>query len=136
VNTGEKIPRALLADDHPEVLKQVANAISGEFEVVGAVAGGLDLIAAAARLDPDVVVLDITMPGLDGIEAALQLQRVACRAKLVFLSVHEDWDYVRAAFDAGGSAYVAKAKLASYLVTAMHEALAGRRFVSPTGLWK
>lgn len=131
MNAGAKIPRALLADDHPEVLKQVANAISGEFEVVGAVANGLDLIAAAARLDPDVVVLDITMPGVDGIEAARQLQRAGCRAKLVFLSVHEDPDYVRAAFDAGGTAYVAKAQLASHLVTAIQEALAGRRFVSP-----
>jgi DNA-binding NarL/FixJ family response regulator len=131
VNAGAKIPRALLADDYPEVLKQVANAISGEFEVVGAVANGLDLIAAAARLDPDVVVLDITMPGVDGIEAARQLQRAGCRAKLVFLSVHEDPDYVRAAFDAGGTAYVAKAQLASHLVTAIQEALAGRRFVSP-----
>ncbi|MDH5222910.1 MAG: response regulator transcription factor [Betaproteobacteria bacterium] len=131
MNAGAKIPRALLADDYPEVLKQVANAISGEFEVVGAVANGLDLIAAAARLDPDVVVLDITMPGVDGIEAARQLQRAGCRAKLVFLSVHEDPDYVRAAFDAGGTAYVAKAQLASHLVTAIQEALAGRRFVSP-----
>jgi len=131
VNAGAKIPRALLADDYPEVLKQVANAISGEFEVVGAVANGLDLIAAAARLDPDVVVLDITMPGVDGIEATRQLQRAGCRAKLVFLSVHEDPDYLRASFDAGGTAYVAKAQLASHLVTAIQEALAGRRFVSP-----
>jgi len=104
-----KVPRALLADDHPEILKQVANVISTEFEIVGSVANGLHLIAAAPRLNPDVVVLDISMPGMDSIEAAWQLQRVASRTKLVFLSVHEHQDYARAAFDAGGSACVARA---------------------------
>jgi len=72
------------------------------------------------------------MSGIDGIEAARQLQRDGCRAKLVFLTVHDDLDYVQAALQAGGSAYVVKSRLASDLVTAVREALAGRRFVSPT----
>jgi DNA-binding NarL/FixJ family response regulator len=112
---------------------RIAKTLSGEIEIVGSVSDGSDLIAAAARLDPDVVVLDISMPGLHGIEAARQLRRVGCRAKLVFLTAHEEHDYVCAALDAGGAAYVVKARLASDLVTAIREGLAGRRFVSPTG---
>jgi DNA-binding NarL/FixJ family response regulator len=121
----------LLADDNPEILLQVANVIADEFKVVGSAASGLELIAAAARLDPDVVVLDNTMPGLDGIEAARQLQRAGCRSKLVFLTAHEDPDYVAAAMDAGGAAYLSKAHMASHLAAAMHKALKWQRFVSP-----
>jgi DNA-binding NarL/FixJ family response regulator len=131
-----KKARVLLADDHAEVLAQAAHVIAREFEVVGSVTNGLDLITAAARFNPDVIVLDITMPGLNGIEAARQLQRAGCRARLVFLTVHEDPDYVHAALYAGGTAYVAKVHLASHLVTAIHEALAGRRFVSPIDSWE
>ena len=133
MNAVARIPRALLADDNPDVLSLVEGTIAGEFELVGSVADGADLISTVVMLAPDVVVLDITMPGLDGIECARQLRRAGCSAKLVFLSVHEDADYVRAAFDAGGMAYVAKTQLARHLVAAMHEALAGRSFVSPFG---
>jgi len=122
----------LLADDHVALLAQTINLLIGMFDIVGSVGNGPDLIKAAAQLDPDVVVLDITMSGIDGIEAARQLQRDGCRAKLVFLTVHDDLDYVQAALQAGGSAYVVKSRLASDLVTAVREALAGRRFVSPT----
>lgn len=122
----------LLADDHAAVLAQVVKQLTGTFEIVGSVGNGLDLLTAAARMDPEVVVLDITMPGLDGIEAARQLRRVGCQAKLVFLTVHNDPDYVHAAFQAGGTAYVIKSRLATDLVTAIDEALAGRAFVSPT----
>ena len=92
-------PRVLLADDHPAVL-----ALTGECFVVGSVGDGRALLAEAERLHPDVIVLDITMPALDGIEAARQLKRAECRAKLVFLTVHEDLDYVRTALHAGGAA--------------------------------
>jgi len=132
VNTLPKFARVLLADDHAAVLAQTINRLTGTFEIVGSVGNGLDLIKAVAQLDPDVVVLDITMPGADGIEVALKLQRAGCRAKLVFLTVHDDPDYMRAALQSGGSAYVVKSRLASDLVTAIHEAVAGRCFVSPT----
>jgi DNA-binding NarL/FixJ family response regulator len=132
MNIETKIARVLLADDHAEILTQTRNVLAGEFEIVRAVANGFDVIRATAKYDPDVVVLDITMPGLDGLEAARRLKQSGCRAKLVFLTVHEDPDYVRAAWRSGGSAYVIKARLASDLVPAIHEALEGNRFVSPT----
>ena len=132
LNAPTQPARVLLADDHVALLAQTINLLIGMFDIVGSVGNGPDLIKAAAQLDPDVVVLDITMSGIDGIEAARQLQRDGCRAKLVFLTVHDDLDYVQAALQAGGSAYVVKSRLASDLVTAIRDALAGRRFVSPT----
>jgi DNA-binding NarL/FixJ family response regulator len=104
-------PRVLLADNHSAMLALTADVLSGECFVVGSVGDGCELLAEAERLHPDVIVLDITMPGLDGIVAARQLKRAGCRAKLVFLTVHEDPDYVRTALHAGGSACVAKACL-------------------------
>jgi len=118
----------LLADDHPAVLALTAAALTGECFVVGSVGDGRALLAEADRLHPDVIVLDITMPDLDGIEAARQLKRAGRRAKLVFLTVHEDPDYVRTALHAGGIAYVVKACPASDLITAIHEALGEHRF--------
>ena len=90
-------PRVLLADDHPGMLALTADALAGECLVVGLVADGSELLAKAERLHPDVIVLDITMPRLDGIEAARQLRHSRRPARLVFLTVHEDTDYARAA---------------------------------------
>ena len=132
MNTLPQLARVLLADDHAAMLAQAVNRLAGMFEVVGSVGNGLDLLQAAARLKPDVVVLDITMPDMDGIEVARQLRKAGSRAKLIFLTVHNDPDYVQAALQAGGIAYVVKSRLASDLVKAIHEALAGRSFVSPT----
>jgi DNA-binding NarL/FixJ family response regulator len=124
--------RVLLADDHPGMLARTATVLSGECLVVGSVADGRALLAETERLHPDVIVLDITMPQLDGIEAARQLRRSHHPARLVFLTVHEDADFARAALDAGGLGYVVKARLASDLLPAIRAALADRRFVSPT----
>src|SRR5262245_23790611 len=125
-------PRVLLADDHPAMLALTATVLGGECLVVGSVVDGRALLAEAERLHPDVIVLDITMPRLDGIEAARQLRRSHQSARLVFLTVHEDADYARAALDAGGLGYVVKTRLASDLLPAIRAALADRRFVSPT----
>jgi CheY-like chemotaxis protein len=81
-------PRVLLADDHPAMLALTANALAGECLVVGTVGNGCELLAEAERLHPDLIVLDITMPRLDGIEAARQLRRSHRPARLVFLTVH------------------------------------------------
>ena len=116
-------PWVLLADDLPAMLALRADVRSGECFVVGSMGDGCELLAEAERL---------TMLDLDGIEPARQLKRAGCRAKLVFLTVHEDPDYVRTASHAGGTAYFVKACLASDLITAIHEALGEDRFVLPT----
>jgi DNA-binding NarL/FixJ family response regulator len=124
-------PRVLLADDHPAMVALTADALASECLVVGSVGDGRELLAEAERLHPDVIVLDITMPRLDGIEAARQLRRSQRPAPLVFLTVHEDADYARAALDVGGLGYVVKTRLASDLLPAIRAALADRSFVSP-----
>ena len=100
--------------------------------VVGRVGDGRVFLAEAEGLRPDVIVLDITMARLDGIEAAHQLRSSPRPARLVFLTVHEDADYARAALDAGGLGYVAKTRLASDLLPAIWAALADQSFISPT----
>jgi len=102
-------PRVLLADDHPAMLALTAAALAGEYLVVGSVSDGRALLAEAERLHPDVIVLDITMPRFDGIEAARQLRRSRRPARLVFLTVHEDTDYAPGRARRG---YVVKARLA------------------------
>ena len=114
------------------MLALTADALADECLVVGSVGDGRELLAEAERLHPDVIVLDITMPRLDGIEAARQLLRSHQPARLVFLTVHEDADYARAALDAGGLGYVVKTRLASDLLPAIRAALADESFISPT----
>ncbi len=122
----------LLADDHEEVLAIVSRLLEPEFEVVKTVANGEAAIHEAANLGPDIMVLDISMPVLGGIEAARQLKAAGSRTKIVFLTVHQDPDYVRVALAAGALGYVVKYRLASDLLPALREALAGRSFVSPS----
>jgi DNA-binding NarL/FixJ family response regulator len=124
--------RVLLADDQPLMLAQIVRVLGGTYDIVGTVGDGLSLLESAARLDPDVIVLDITMPGIDGFGAARSLKRAGCRSRLVFLTVHEDPDFAREALLLGGDAYVVKSRLVSDLPSAMREAVAGRKFVSPT----
>jgi len=124
--------RVLLADDQPGMLAQIERALGKTYEIVGTVGDGLCLLESAARLDPDVIVTDITMPGIDGFGAARSLKRAGCRSRLVFLTVHEDPDFAREAMSFGADAYVVKSRLASDLLTAIDAALAGRKFVSPT----
>jgi DNA-binding NarL/FixJ family response regulator len=132
-NTSSSVrSRVLLADDHPAMLALTAAALAGEYLVVGSVGDGHSLLSEAERLHPDVIVLDITMPRLDGIQAAAQLLRLPHPARLVFLTVHEDPDFARAALDAGALGYVLKARLASDLLPAVRAALTDRRFISPT----
>ena len=122
----------LLADDHKDFLGVVTRLLEPEFVVVKAVGNGQALIDEVARLEPQVLVLDISMPVLNGIEAACQLRAAGSRAKIVFLTVHQDPDYVRGALAAGALGYVVKSRLASDLPLALREALAGRSFVSPS----
>jgi DNA-binding NarL/FixJ family response regulator len=122
----------LLADDHPALLALAASTLASMCAVVGAVGDGRELIASAERHAPDLVVLDITMPEINGIEAVRELRKSHAEIRFVFLTVHEDADFARAAFAEGGLGYVVKSRLASDLVPAVRAALAGQRFLSPT----
>jgi len=122
--------RALLADDHPNMLRMVENILKPMFEVVGKVADGKSLLEAAGKLDPDLIVTDISMPILNGIEAVKNLKQSGCRAKVVFLTVHTDLDFVKACFEAGASEYVLKPQLATDLLFAIRAALAEHSFTS------
>ncbi|MGH7409603.1 MAG: response regulator, partial [Candidatus Methylomirabilis sp.] len=109
-----------------------ARHLEPHFEVVKAVGDGQALLEQAARLEPDIVVLDISMPVLNGIDAARKLKAAGSLARIVFLTMHADPDYVRAALATGALGYVLKSRLASDLLSSMREALAGRPFVSPS----
>ena len=122
--------RVLLADDHETIQARVRSILCEDFEVVGTVGNGRDAITEVGRLDPDVLVIDISMPVLDGLQAVSQLHRKECRTKVVFLTVHQDQDYVDAAMAAGASGYVTKPHITSDLVLAIREALNGRTYVS------
>ena len=128
--TLSECPRVLLVDDNSDMLDSAASVLSAEFEIVGAVHDGKTALEAAGTLHPDVIVLDISMPGMGGIEVASRLKASGCTAAVVFLTVHEDEDVVRAAKDAGGVGYVLKPRLVSELRQATHEASEGRRFIS------
>ena len=125
------LPRILLADDHPDMLKKVAQLLKGDFEVVAAVENGERLIEAAINLDPDLIVLDISMPVLNGIEAARCLKESGSQAKVIFLTMHEDPGFVTAAFSAGALGYVVKTRLVTDLIPAIREVLQGHVFASP-----
>ena len=124
--------RILLADDHPGFPKLVESMLEPAFEIIGSVSNGRSLIDTAMELKPDVVVTDISMPILNGIEAAAQLRKSGCESKIVFLSIHSDPDFMRACLSIGALGYVIKPRMATELVHAIQEALAGRVFVSPS----
>jgi DNA-binding NarL/FixJ family response regulator len=123
--------RVLLADDHPLLLNAVGSLLEPTFEVVGRVGDGKSLFESAMKLQPDVIVSDISMPILSGIEAANKLKVSGCRSKIVFLTVHSDPEIVRACLATGALGYVVKSQMATDLVPAIREALAGRIFISP-----
>ena len=122
--------RVLIADDLPPVLATVASLLEKTFDVVAMEADGQAALGAAIKLEPDLLVLDISMPILSGIEVAQELKRLGNRAKIVFLTVHEDPDILNACHAAGGLGYVIKVRMDSDLIPAMEEALAGRQFSS------
>ena len=123
--------RVLLADDQPNLLEIVQRILEPTFEVVGKVADGKALLEAAQKLNPYVIVTDISMPIIDGIEAVKKLKESGCRAKVIFLTVHSDHEFVGVCFEAGASGYVLKPRMASDLLDAMRAVLMGRTFVSP-----
>ncbi|MGE5893874.1 MAG: response regulator transcription factor, partial [bacterium] len=126
-----KRPRILLADDHRIVAEGLRSLLEPEFELVGIVENGRALLAAAEKLAPDVVVADISMPLLNGIDAVRQIKRTHERIKVVFLTMHPDVTYAASAFEAGASGYVLKHSAPSELITAIQSALRGKTYVTP-----
>jgi len=122
--------RILLADDHPRFPEIEQHLLETEFEVVGMVGNGQALFEAAMRLKPDVIVTDISMPLLNGIDAVDQLKESGCESRVVFLTVHSDPDFVRRCLAGGAFGYVVKSRIGSELVPAIREALAGNIFIS------
>jgi DNA-binding NarL/FixJ family response regulator len=122
--------RVLLVDDNEGILTRVAALLTPDCTIVGSATDGPSAIRAAAALQPEVIVLDISMPGMSGLEVASALRTSGSKAAVVFLTVHDDEAFVRAATASGGIGYVVKARLASDLPTAVHEAYAGRPFIS------
>ncbi len=120
--------RVLLADDHEAMLERVAGLLSAECDVVGTVTDGQQALAAARELKPDVLVLDISMSVMNGIETAHRLKEAGVQTRIVFLTVHDDADFAREAVAAGALGYVIKQRMASDLVAAIKEAHAGRPF--------
>jgi len=126
-----KRARVLLADDHGIVVEGLKSLLEPEFELVGAVQDGRALMEAAEQLRPDVIVADISMPILNGIEAVRQIRKKDKQVKVVFLTMHPDVTYAASAFEAGASGYVLKHSAPSELVIAIHEALKGHVYVTP-----
>ena len=130
-------PRVLLADDHALLVGAFEKLLSGECDVVGQVNDGRALVVAAEKLQPDVIVLDISMPLLNGLEAGRQIKQTNRNVKLIYVTMNEDPDIAAEAFRAGASGYILKRSAVSELSTAIREVMLGRSYITPlvaTGL--
>ncbi|MBX3303804.1 MAG: response regulator transcription factor [Nitrospira sp.] len=123
-------PRILLADDHTLVLEGFKKLLEAHTQIVGSVEDGRALLEAAKRLRPDIIVLDISMPKLNGLDAARRLRKIVPQARLIFVTVHADADYVNQAFKAGASAYLLKRSAGSELLQAIDVVMKGNYYVT------
>lgn len=121
--------RVLIADDNPEMLEAVKRMLQNDYQVIAALEDASAVVAQVLKLKPDVVVLDISMPEMNGFEITRLLRAELCRSKIIFLTVHEELDFIRAAFDAGASGYVFKARMNSDLRTAIETVLNDKVFI-------
>lgn len=126
-------PRILLADDHQAMLERVRTLLQSVFDIVGAARTGQEMVSEAMRLSPDVIVADISMPDLSGIEAAQELRKKGSAAKLVFLTIHASDEFVDACLTEGALGYVVKAHMKTDLIPAINAALSGGSFISHSG---
>lgn len=124
-------PRVLLADDHTLLLEAFQKLLADECEIVGVASNGRALVSAAATLRPDVVVVDVTMPLLNGIDAARQIKQADPEARIIFLTMNEDPDLAAEAFRAGAAGYLLKRSAASELLAAIREVMKQRSYVTP-----
>jgi DNA-binding NarL/FixJ family response regulator len=123
-------PRVLLADDHTMFLEGLRSLLEADCDIVGTAENGRDLLSLAQKLRPDVIVVDISMPLLNGIDATRQLRKIVPAVKIIILTMHLDMSFVREAFQAGASGYVVKKSSPSELVRAIREVLKGRSYVA------
>jgi len=123
--------KVLIAEDHPAMRARVDSFLQDDFDVVASVTNGKAAVEAANKLMPDILILDVLMPILNGTDAVSRLKAEGCKAKIVFISASMEVEQVEACFAAGGDACVSKMRIATDLMDAITEALAGRTFVSP-----
>lgn len=124
-------PRVLIADDHLMLAEALKSLLIPEFDLAGVVQDGCALVEAAARLKPDVIVSDITMPLLNGIDAMIQLRQAGDRVPFVFLTMHQDANFARRALDVGASGFVLKHSAPDELIVAIRAALQGKTYLTP-----
>lgn len=124
-------PRVLLADDYPALLQTTTSLLKSEFDVVGTATDGASLVSEALRLRPDIIVTDITMPVMSGIEAVHLLRESAPSAKIVFLTIHSEAEFVKACLDEGALGYVIKSQMRAHLIPAIRAAVVGQTYIDP-----
>ena len=124
-------PKLLLADDHTMFSQGLQSLLEDEFDLVGAVGDGQALVEAASRLQPDVIVVDISMPVMNGFDAVRQLKKEGVTAKIIFLTMHADDRLLAEAFRCGGSGYVLKQSAGEELIAGIRQVLGGRKYVTP-----
>jgi len=124
-------PRVLLADDHTMFSQGLQSLLEDDFDLVGAVSDGEALVEAARRLNPDVIIVDISMPVMNGLDAVRQLKKDGATAKIIFLTMHADDRLLAEAFRCGGSGYVLKQSAGEELITGIGKVLAGQKYVTP-----
>ena len=122
--------RVLVADDHPHFSEMVESLLFPGFEIIGKVGDGRALVDAALRLKPDLILTDISMPVLNGIDAVEELRKIGITTKVIFLTVHSDSEFVRICLAAGAFGYIVKPRVAIDLLPAIRRVLAGHLFVS------
>ena len=132
MNTRRNLARILIADGHTLVAEAFKDLLDADYEVVGTVGDGRSLVRAAAELTPDLIIIDVAMPILNGLDAGQQIKALLPRVRLVYVAINEDSDLITEAFRRGASAYLVKTCAASELVIAVREVLHGRCFISPS----
>lgn len=124
--------RILLADDHRQLLEAATTLLAPHFDIVGTVMDGAELVTEALRLHPDVIVTDITMPALSGIEAIQRLKELDYTPKIVILTIHSEKEFLNACVNEGGAlGYVVKSRMKAHLVPAIQAAMIGEHYISP-----
>jgi len=130
MKTEKARPTVVIADDHVGILERISGLLMADYDIVATVTNGRKAVEAVAQFSPDIAVLDIAMPELDGLGAAREVKQMWCNTRIIFLTVHADKDYVHAALETGASGYVLKSCMQSDLIHAIRHALAGHVFVS------